>query len=312
LLVSASVAILTTVAYSQESNTAYSRRSYQLGATISEVAAMDFPDEKDWPGAKLFFSSDRTFVWAANDWLPLADIRAAMHPSWKKSDYNDWVPIKDIQPILPFKFTAAELEGNSEPYRIDKNYHIKKVKEKDLEKYADVVQYQHPPQADLPSVTCYGSWADAGVIKGEFYYPKVDRTQRVDGKPWVTFSSAGLWLGDVWNKTTLYFYQPKSADEPILFYVETTGLSGDFERLKALFQQAYGAPTSQSENLLQNRMGATFGNEIVEYRNEVSSMILEKYGDDLNTGRLVHIHWPTYRSLEEKLNLKDNEAASKL
>ena len=41
-------------------------------------------------------------------------------------------------------------------------------------------------------------------------------------------------------------------------------------------------------------------------------MILRKYGDDLETGQLVHIHWPTYRSLEEKLNLKDNEAASKL
>lgn len=307
------ILLLSSPSVGQTSNAAYARRSYQLGATISEVAAMDFPDEKDWPGAKLFFSSAQTFVWAVDKWLPLADIRAAMHPCWKdSSEYTIWVPIKDIQSILPFKFMAAELEGDPEPYRFDENHYPKKVAEKDLEKYADVVRYVHPPQADFPSVTFYGPWADAGVITGEFYYPQVNRTTRVDGKPWVTFSGAGLWLGDVWATTTLYFYRPESAQEPVLFYIETTGSSKDFDRLKALFQETHGEPSSSSDEVVQNRMGASFNNEVIEYKNSVSSMILRKYADDLDTGSLVHIYWPVYKELESKLKEKDREAAGKL
>jgi len=159
----------------------YARRAYRLGDTMSHVAATEYPDDNDWPGGRLFFSAEETPVWGDGRWLPLDDIRAAMHASWRKDGYTAWVPIKAIRDILPFEFTPEELEGNPEPYRIDKKHRIRRVKEKDLEKYADVLHYQHPPQAELPSMTYYGPWADAGVIKGQFYYPKIDRTRRADG-----------------------------------------------------------------------------------------------------------------------------------
>jgi hypothetical protein len=59
-------------------------------------------------------------------------------------------------------------------------------------------------------------------------------------------------------------------------------------------------------------MGASFDNEVIEYKNSVSSMILRKYADDLDTGSLVHIYWPVYKELESKLKEKDREAAGKL
>lgn len=256
----------------QESSSAYARRSYQLGAKLHDVIAIQFPDEKDWPGAQLFLSSEHPF----------------------KTGADSWVPIKDIRASLPFTFTDEELEG---PPPV-------KVK-------GQVSQVQ-PPQAYLPTVLFYGKWADCGVIKGEFYYPSISRGNRVDGKPQIHYLDAALWLGDVWNKTSLYFYQPESAQEPVLFYIETTGSSRDFDRLKALFQQTYGEPSSISDEVVQNGMGASFDNEVIEYKNSVSSMILRKYADDLDTGSLVHIYWPVYKELESKLKEKDREAAGKL
>ncbi len=305
-------AIATAVFPCSAGDMSYARRTYRLGATISEIAALAYPDSKDWPGGRMFFSSEQTYVWATDAWLPLADIRKAMHRSWKENEHTRWVPIKDIRHILPFEFTDAELEGDPEPYRHDENNYIKPVKKEDLAKYADVLCYVHPPQADLPTITYLGAWADAGVIKGELYYPQVDRKWRSDHKPRVSYSEAGLWLGDQWATTTFYFYQPTDSGEPLLFYVETTGRSDGFERIKGLFAEANGTPTSVSHEPVQNRMGAVFQNEIVEYRNETSSMILKKYDSDLNTGSVVHVHWPTFNKLKAALGKTDREAASRL
>jgi hypothetical protein len=266
------VFLFTSVAVGQESNGAYKRRSYQLGATLSEVRAIPFPDDKDWPGARLFFSSEHPFV----------------------PGEEDWVPIQNIRETLPFQFTDEELEG-SPPQEVN----------------GEIFHFQ-PPPAYMPQIIFSGKWADAGVISGEFYYPEVDRETRVDGKPRIYYRGCGLWLGDVWNWTKLYFYQPDSADEPILFYIETTGRSDHFDHLKALFQQAYGEPTSVSDEIFQNRMGASFRNDVVVYRNEVSSMVLYRYGDDLDTGRLVHVHWPTYQELQKKLEKQNTQAANRL
>ena len=69
-------------------------------------------------------------------------------------------------------------------------------------------------------------------------------------------------------------------------------------------------------------VGATGAREIIVmigialagiyHKNDVSSKILRKYADDLDTGRLVHIHRPTYWELERKLAEKGREAAAKL
>jgi hypothetical protein len=312
ILVAILALIITGASTSFAGDEPFTRRTYRLGDTISQVASTAYPDEKDWPGGRLFFSSDQTVVWGTDGWVPIAEIREAMHPSWKKDPFANWVPIKDIQEILPLEFTPEDLAGDPEPYRIDKNHTIKKVKEKDLEKYADVLQYQHPPKADLPSTSYYGPWADAGVIRGQIFYPRVDRKYRADGKPVVSFSNAGLWLGDQWNTTTFYFFQPDEASEPILFYVETTGHASGFDRIKALFVEAFGAPSSTTSEPVQNRMGAVYQNEIIEYRNDSSSMILTKYDADLDTGSVVHVFWPVYNALKSKLDLAKGDAASRL
>lgn len=310
------IAVLMAVVVGASSSSAgdepFTRRSYRLGDTISQVASAAYPDDKDWPGGRMFFSSDQTFAWGTGGWVSIAKIREAMHPSWKKDQYSVWVPIKEIQGILPFEFAPGELDGDPVPYRFSNDHMIKKVEEKDLDKYADVLHYQQPPRADLPSTAYYDAWADAGVIRGQFYYPSVDRKQRVDRKPWVTFSSAGLWLGDQWATTTFYFYQPEGKPEPILFYVETTGRSSGFDRIKAVFVEAYGKPTSTASEAVQNRMGAVFQNEVVEYKNASSSMILTKYDSDLDTGSVVHVFWPVYDALKSKLEEAKGDAASRL
>lgn len=219
LLAAALIALASSV-HSDQPSAAYARRSYRLGATLSEVRALPFPDDKDWPGARLVLSSEK------------------------------------------------DREG-------------------------------------IPAVFFFGAWADCGVIKGQFSHPRTYERTTLD-------EDAGLWLGDVWNRTALYFYQPEAANEPILFYIETTGRSEDFDRLKALFKKTYGEPTSRSNEAVQNGLGASFANETIQYRNDTSSMTLKRYGDDLETGSVTHVYFPVYRELTKKLKQKDNEAAKKL
>ena len=100
----------------------FTRRTYRLGDTISQVASTPYPDEQDWPGGKLFFSSDQTVVWGTDGWVPIAEIREAMHASWKKDQFANWVPIKDIQEILPFEFTPEELARTIHEFQHDRRF----------------------------------------------------------------------------------------------------------------------------------------------------------------------------------------------
>lgn len=292
------------------SEDAFHRRTYQLGATLTECASKPFPDNsKD--GTKMFFSSETKFVWGVNSWLPIKEIRDSMHSSWKKNKYEIWVPLKSIKEILPFAFSNEELEGNKIPYIIEYG-RIKQVSPKDIKKYEGTLKYQHPPKAVLPQVLNIGSWADVGVIVGDFYTPNIERRTRADHKPNVTYKRTGLWLGDAWSDTTFYFYQPPYEKEPLLFYIVTEGSSKEYDRIKELFKKAYGLPASTNKQSVQNMLGAVFQNEIIEYKKKSSSMLLYKYNEDLSKGKLIHIHWPTYKALQKALKQNDLKTSSRL
>jgi hypothetical protein len=58
----------------------------------------------------------------------------------------------------------------------------------------------------------------------------------------------------------------------------------DFATLRPIFVERYGEPTSTRTEELQNRMGAKFENEILEWSGEKVYILLQRYGSEITDG----------------------------
>ena len=57
-----------------------------------------------------------------------------------------------------------------------------------------------------------------------------------------------------------------------------------YDEMLALFIERYGRPTARRDAAVKNKMGATFTNEISEWKGEKISILLQKYGSTLMQG----------------------------
>lgn len=65
--------------------------------------------------------------------------------------------------------------------------------------------------------------------------------------------------------------------------------SDDYGYLKSLFVVKYGKPNSAKANVVQNRMGAKYGNQLLEWDDGKVSLVLEKYGNTIEDGMIYFI-----------------------
>jgi hypothetical protein len=61
--------------------------------------------------------------------------------------------------------------------------------------------------------------------------------------------------------------------------------SSRYVEIREIFVERYGQPTSTSEEVVKNKMGASFTNEYLRWRGEKVSITLRRYTDKLDTGR---------------------------
>lgn len=78
-------------------------------------------------------------------------------------------------------------------------------------------------------------------------------------------------------------------------------------------KQKYGTPASQKQSTAQNRMGATFANEITTWDNGVSSIRLERIGRKLDQSELQYkLTDLNAKAMQRYKDSKTNAAASDL
>lgn len=63
--------------------------------------------------------------------------------------------------------------------------------------------------------------------------------------------------------------------------------SGSFYQIKVAFVERYGEPTARRSETLQNRMGAKFENEVLEWNGEKVLIELQKYSSKLTDSRAI-------------------------
>ena len=68
-------------------------------------------------------------------------------------------------------------------------------------------------------------------------------------------------------------------------YVYLSFPSASFYQIKVAFVERYGEPTAQRSQDVQNRMGARFENEILEWNGEKVIINLQKYSSNLTDSR---------------------------
>jgi hypothetical protein len=117
-------------------------------------------------------------------------------------------------------------------------------------------------------------------------------------------------------------YRDKIGDVPVTIYLAF--LDEQFARaaisfeaskffyLRAAFVEKYGPPTKQSENLIQNRLGAKFQNEELRWVGDRVQIILNKYARQITEGEAVFRtkEWDMY--LQQQYEKKTGDAAKDL
>ena len=68
--------------------------------------------------------------------------------------------------------------------------------------------------------------------------------------------------------------------------------SSNFYEIKVAFVERYGEPTARRTSIVQNRMGAKFQNEILEWQGQKIFIKLEQYGSKLTDS------WATIQTIE--------------
>jgi hypothetical protein len=148
--------------------------------------------------------------------------------------------------------------------------------------------FRNIPWGSPPSVV-------AEQLKGVDCYDKTSR-----GSP---SCSTYVTIGDV--RTFVYItFETGGMDR-----VGLTFPSDAFPRMKIIFVDRYGPPTSSRSETVQNRMGAKYENEILEWAGEKIDIALHRYGSKLTDSYArIETNESKQRRLEEaKKKLKEGK-----
>jgi len=143
----------------------------------------------------------------------------------------------------------------------------------------------------------------AGVVGCHFFY-----NDRSTGRPW----GAGLGLDDLRPITRFLFIKADTDSEPRLFWIVTEGPAAEYDRVMATFTAAYGKPSSQTNDAVQNRMGAVFQNTTIRWDNSVSYIEAHRYADSIQRFQINHCHKPLMKVFNQRIDGVNAEAAKKL
>ena len=158
----------------------------------------------------------------------------------------------------------------------------------------------YPYQSD---VSVSKDWREAGVIACTFFF---------ESGPNKMVYSAGLILGDIPSQTKFYFIRATQDSEPRLFYITSGGPTAKYPDLLATFTQALGKPSSVKSDVVQNRLGATFKNDVATWSNTSSKVIVTRYGDTIYVLQVEHVLTPLWKVLESGLDTGRADKAKKL
>jgi hypothetical protein len=78
------------------------------------------------------------------------------------------------------------------------------------------------------------------------------------------------------------FGKANAFERAILFFP-----ASQYVVLRGIFVDRYGPPTATKEETLQNRLGGTFTNEILEWSGERVSIMVRHYGSKVDTGHAL-------------------------
>lgn len=143
----------------------------------------------------------------------------------------------------------------------------------------------------------------AGVVGCLFFY-----NDKAGGRPW----GAGLGLDDLRPITRFLFIKADADSEPRLFWIVTEGPAAEYDRVMATFTTAYGKPSSQTNDAVQNRMGAVFQNTTIRWDNSVSYIEAHRYADSIQRFQINHGYKPLMKVFNQRIDQVNAEAAKKL
>lgn len=155
----------------------------------------------------------------------------------------------------------------------------------------------------------YHLWKEIGVIMCEFFYHSNDLTRLTGRDLW----PAGLMLGNVSPMTNQFYFAPtEKGGEPLLFLVASEFPSDRFDETVLAFEELLGKPKTSSNQSVQNKIGNTFQNTIIQYENQVSLIILERFGQNLNRSSVKYIGMPLYDAVVKSDEARKGRAVDRL
>lgn len=97
-------------------------------------------------------------------------------------------------------------------------------------------------------------------------------------------------------------------DQGRLIEVSVAFPAADYEEIRELFEEKYGPPTSRREKQVRNHLGATFTNELSEWRGERMVISMAAFGADLASGSIAY-HARAWIDAEEKRHAEERRRA---
>jgi hypothetical protein len=79
------------------------------------------------------------------------------------------------------------------------------------------------------------------------------------------------------------FYDDRLEDITLIFKASS------YDTMASAFTERYGPPTTTKKETIQNRMGASFQNELLFWRGPNISILLQKYGSKLDDGNATFV-----------------------
>jgi len=139
---------------------------------------------------------------------------------------------------------------------------------------------------------------DAGLIKCAYfvYSPSYVRPERKEWRE-APMDIAG------YRFPVAFHFLPDAQGEPRLMIMHVEAPSSYLEHYKEAFRAKFGEPNIVETPTVQNRMGATFTNEVYTWDTGVSSIVLSKFGIDLDVMTVFYNHYELF--LLEKHRLEE-------
>lgn len=122
--------------------------------------------------------------------------------------------------------------------------------------------------------------------------------------------SSGVGIAGTRMNTDFYFI-PDDRGIPRLFWIVTTGPADSFSTISSAMNEAYGQPIRTIEKW-QNKMGAMFDNEVLEWRKGGSRILFRHFGSDLRAFILEHRLDPLMQKLDDASKKDIAEKAKQL